>query len=183
MYLATIFSYLSGFANMIFVLCPIIYLFLGIAPIVAWNLNFFLLFVPFYLLNRLMFYAAAEGVAVKRGEQYNLSLFPLWIKAVLAVFAKNEVGFAVTPKTRQSGNFLPLIKVQLGTLVLTFAGIVYAAFGLAFGWRADYTGILVNSFWGCYNIWQLLILVRAARYRPPADWKPLPPSARPMKGA
>jgi cellulose synthase (UDP-forming) len=183
MYFATIFSYLSGFANLIFVLCPIIFLFFGLSPVRAWNVDFFLRFVPFYLLNRLMFYVAAEGVDVKRGEQYNLALFPLWIKAVVGVFTKREVGFSVTPKTRQTGNFLPLIKVQLGTLVITVAGMVYAALGLALGWRADYVGILVNAFWGCYNIWQLLILVRAARYRPPEDWKPHPPSARPTQGA
>ncbi len=175
MYFATIYSYFSGFANLIFVICPLVFFFLGVSPVRAWSLDFFVRFVPFYVLNRMMFFVAAEGVGVKRGEQYNLALFPLWIKAVLGVVIGKKISFAVTPKTRQSGNFLPAIKVQLAVIVLTVAGMAFALTSYFLGRRADLAGILVNSFWACYNIAQFLVIVRAAFYAPPEGWNPRPP--------
>jgi cellulose synthase (UDP-forming) len=175
MYAATIFSYFSGFASLVFVLCPLVFLFFGISPVRAWNFDFFIRFIPFFILNRLMFLIAAEGLSVKRGEQYSLALFPLWIKAVLGAFLNKKIVFAVTPKTRQSGNFLSAVKVQIGVIILTVAGLAFAVAGLAMGRRADYFGVLVNAFWGCFNVYQLLTIVRAARYSPPADWDPRPP--------
>jgi cellulose synthase (UDP-forming) len=175
MYFGTIFSYFSGFSNLVFVLCPLVFLFFGISPVRAWNLDFFLFFVPFYVLNRVMFYVAAEGLSIRRGEQYNLGLFPLWIKAALGVLSGRKIAFAVTPKTRQSGNFLPAIKTQIGVIILTAAGMAFAAFGLISGSRADLFGILVNSFWGCVNCSQLIVIVRAAIYSPPKDRDSRPP--------
>jgi cellulose synthase (UDP-forming) len=175
MYAATIFSYFSGFANLVFVLCPLVFLFFGVSPVRAWNLDFFIRFIPFFILNRVMFVIAAEGLPIKRGEQYNLALFPLWIRAVLGVFLNKKIAFAVTPKTRQSGNFLSAVKVQIGVIVLTVAGLAFAVAGLAMGRRADYFGVFVNAFWGCFNVYQLLTIVRAARYSPPAGWNPRPP--------
>lgn len=183
MYFATINSYFSGFANFVFVLCPLVFLFFGVAPVRAWNLDFFLRFIPFFILNRIMFFVAAEGLPVKRGEQYNLGLFPLWIKAVLGVITGREIRFAVTPKTRQSGHFLSQVKVQIGTIVLTAAGIAYAITGLALGTRSNYLGTAINAFWGCYNIYQLAAIVRAAVYSPPEGWEPQPPSPGRYQGA
>ena len=183
MYFATINSYFSGFANLVFVLCPLVFLFFGVAPIKAWNLDFFLRFIPFFILNRLMFFVAAEGLPVHRGEQYNLGLFPLWIKAVVGVVTGREIRFTVTPKTRQSGRFLSSIKVQIGVIVLTMAGIAYAAVGLALGTRGNYLGIAVNAFWGCYNVYELAAIVRAAVYTPPEGWEPQPPSFGRDQGA
>ena len=183
MYFATINSYFSGFANLVFVLCPLVFLFFDVAPIKAWNLDFFLRFIPFFILNRLMFFIAAEGLPVHRGEQYNLGLFPLWIKAVLGVVTGREIRFTVTPKTRQSGRFLSSVKVQIGVIVLTLAAIAYAVTGLALGTRANYLGIAVNAFWGCYNVHQLATIVRAAVYTPPEGWEPQPPEPGRGQGA
>ena len=175
MYSATIFSYFSGFANFIFALCPLVFLFFGISPVRAWNLDFFLRFIPFFILNRVMFFIAAEGLPVRRGEQYNFGLFPLWIKAVLGVLVRRKIAFAVTPKTRQSGHFLSTVKVQIFVIALTAASLGFAIAGLASGRRDDYLGLFVNAFWGCYNVMQLSVIVRAALYSPPRGWNPQPP--------
>jgi cellulose synthase (UDP-forming) len=183
MYFATINSYFSGFANLVFVLCPLVFLFFGVAPIKAWDLDFFLRFIPFFVLNRLMFVVAAEGLPVHRGEQYNLGLFPLWIRAVLGVVTGREIRFTVTPKTRQSGRFLSSVKVQIGVIALTLAGLAYAAAGLALGTRGNLLGIAVNAFWGCYNVYELAAIVRAAVYTPPEGWEPQPPRPARDQGA
>jgi cellulose synthase (UDP-forming) len=176
MYFGTIFSYFSGFASLVFLLCPLFYFFFGISPVRAWNLEFFMWFLPFFVLNRAMFLVAAEGISVKRGEQYNLCLFPLWIEAVMSVLVGKRIAFAVTPKTRQAGSFLGAIKVQLGAIALTVAGIAFALIGLFTGSRADTFGVMVNIAWSGYNISQFITIVRAALYSPPAGWNPQPPS-------
>ncbi|MDP3179455.1 MAG: glycosyltransferase, partial [Spirochaetaceae bacterium] len=101
MYFATMYSYFSGFSNLVFVAAPLFYFFLGLSPVAAWSVDFFARFLPFYLLNRFMFVFVAWGIPVKRGEQYNLALFPLWIKAVTSVLFGRKISFAVTPKQRQ----------------------------------------------------------------------------------
>jgi len=175
MYFATVLSYFSGFANLIFVICPLVFFFWDIAPVRAWNTDFFFRFIPFFVLNRLMFHIAAEGIPVRKGEQYTLALFPLWIKAVFSVVFQRKIAFAVTPKTRRTGKFISAIKVQLGVIAITVAGLAFAIIGLGLGWRSNYFGVLVNAFWGCYNLWQLMVIVRAALYSPPKDWNPQPP--------
>src|SRR5208283_2639943 len=40
MYLSTIFSYFSGFASFVFLLCPVLYFFFGVTPVRAWSLQF-----------------------------------------------------------------------------------------------------------------------------------------------
>ncbi len=48
-------------------------------------------------------------------------------------------------------------------------------FSFIVGWNLQVERILVNIFWGCYNIVMLSAIVRAAVYRPLADWKARPP--------
>ena len=55
MYFATMWSYLSGFAAIAFLLAPIFYLTLGVLPVHAYGLTFLSLFAPYFLLNQLVF--------------------------------------------------------------------------------------------------------------------------------
>jgi len=176
MYFATIYSYFGGFFSLMLVSAPIIWFFTGVAPVAAWSPDFFLRLMPFLLLNRLVFRLVSRGLSVKRSEQYNLALFPLWITAVLSVVLNRPISFVVTPKQREAGNYLPLVWPQIAAIALNLAGLAYAT--LAFlGGRGPYTafGLFVNGFWALYNCVMLSSIVRAAVYQPPADWKPQPP--------
>jgi cellulose synthase (UDP-forming) len=107
MYFATMWTYLSGYAAVIYFTAPIIYLLLGILPVSSLSTDFFIRFVPFMIVNQLLFAVAGRGISTWRGQQYSLALFPTWIKACPTA-ARNvrfgrPLGFAVTPKARQSG--------------------------------------------------------------------------------
>lgn len=175
-YFTTMYSYFSGFFNLIYVLSPIVYLFTTIPPVSAWSLEFAWRLVPFLLLNKLMFQYVAWGLSIWRGEQYSLALFPLWIQSVLSVLAGAKLKFVVTSKQRQTGNYLHLIRPQLLIVWLTALAIVYGLFSLVVGWNLQVEGVLVNIFWGCYNIVMLSAIVRAAVYKPPASWEARPPA-------
>lgn len=178
-YFTTMYSYFSGFFNLIYVLSPIIYLFTGIPPVAAWTREFLWRLVPYLLLNKILFYYVAQGIKVHRGEQYSLALFPLWIRAVVTVLTGAKLRFVVTPKQRQSGNYLPLVWPQALVIWLTGLAIAYALLAFAFGWNQQWEGLVINIFWGCYNILMLSIIVRAAVYEAPKEWQPAPPAFLP----
>lgn len=169
------YSYFGGFVNLIFLLVPLLYLFFGLSAVSSWSVGFIIRLLPLLILNRLLSSYVTHGLNVRRSEEYSLALFPLWIQAVISVFSGMELKFAVTAKQRQSGNYLRLVWAQIVMVVLTIAASLYGLVSLALGWNPNVYGILINVFWGMYNILPLSRIIRAAYYAPPADWQPRPP--------
>ncbi|MFF5793278.1 glycosyltransferase family 2 protein [Paeniglutamicibacter sp. NPDC012692] len=169
MYFATMWSYLSGFAAVVYFAAPVIYLLLGILPVASLSTDFFIRFIPFMVVNQLLFAVAGHGIPTWRGQQYSLALFPTWIKACTTaarnVWFGRPLGFAVTPKSRQAGGpRWSLIRPQLTAAALlgvaAVAGIVRLATGLA-----EPVGTLVNVGWVVFDLLVLSVLYKAVRYR------------------
>jgi cellulose synthase (UDP-forming) len=172
MYFATMWSYLSGFAALVYLAAPIIFLCFGVLPVTAWSRDFFERFIPFFLASQLLFVIAARGVRTWRGQQYALALFPVWIKAVWTAAANvwfgRPLGFAVTPKTPRGGRRRPgqarLVWPQLTAMVLlvvaAVVGVVRASLGLSW-----WVGTAVNLVWVGYDLVVLSVVVQALRYR------------------
>lgn len=163
-YFTTMYSYFSGFAYLIFILSPMIFLFTGIAPVSAYTADFFWRLIPFLILNRLLFRMAAQGQKVRRSEQYSLALFPLWIKAVFSVLFGKKPSFVVTPKKRIRGRFLKLIRPQILCIILSWAACIYGIYSTLTGKLTNLIGTGVNVFWAIYNSISLLIIFKAALY-------------------
>ncbi|MFF1529734.1 glycosyltransferase family 2 protein [Cellulomonas sp. NPDC058312] len=170
MYFATMWSYLSGFAALVYLAAPIIFLCFGVLPVTAWTVDFFVRFIPFFLASQVLFLVAARGVRTWRGQQYALALFPVWIKAVWTAAANvwfgRPLGFAVTPKVRPSGSTASwrLVWPQLLAMVLlvvaAVVGVVRASLGLSW-----WVGTAVNLVWVVYDLVVLSVVVQALRYR------------------
>ncbi|WP_285247839.1 glycosyltransferase family 2 protein [Pseudarthrobacter sp. efr-133-R2A-89] len=169
MYFATMWTYLSGFAAVIYFAAPIIYLLLGILPVSSLSWDFFIRFIPFMVVNQLLFAVAGRGIPTWRGQQYSLALFPTWIKACTTaarnVWFGRPLGFAVTPKARQSGGpswslIRPQIVVSILLAVAAVVGIIRLATGLA-----EPLGTLVNVIWVVFDLVVMSILVRAVLYK------------------
>lgn len=175
-YFTTMYSYFSGFFSLIFLLAPIVYLLSGVAPVSAWSAQFLWRLIPYLILNKLLFKYVASGISVWRGEQYSLALFPIWIQAVISVVSGAKPRFVVTPKQRQTGNYLRLVWPQLLVIGLTAGAMVFGLFSIASGGPLTPGGLSINLFWGSYNIVMLLAIVRAALYRPPPGWDGRPPA-------
>jgi cellulose synthase (UDP-forming) len=172
MYFATMWSYLSGFASVVYLLAPVIYLLFGVLPVRALDADFFWHLLPFLLINQVLFTVVGWGNNTWRGQQYNLALFPLWIKAVTStignVFFGKKLGFVVTPKTRQRGVHFGLVRVQLGMMALLVFAILVGLGKLALGISDEGVPILVNVFWACYDLLMLSVVLDAATYQPSA---------------
>ncbi|SLM18409.1 putative glycosyltransferase [uncultured spirochete] len=179
MYFATMYSYFSGFFNLVLLLAPIIYFFTGIAPVNSWSTDFFVRFIPFFVMNKIMFRFVASGIPVWRGEQYNLAMFPLNIRAVLSVLSGKKLGFVVTPKQKEGGHDFRLIWPQTTVIVLTIAAATYGIIEFFLGRGIPPVGLAVNLTWSIYNIISLAVVVKALYYQPPDGWSAqLPEFAR-----
>jgi cellulose synthase (UDP-forming) len=167
MYAATFWSYLGALWNTVFLLAPLVYLYFGISPVSAYTSDFFLHSVPFLVANELAFMIATWGVSGYKGKVFYLATFPISLRAISAVLKGETIKFPVTPKDRQSGVHLRLVWPQIAVIVLTLAGLAFAAVRLALG-SADYSlgGLIVNAFWALHNVVAMAIFVLAAFWAP-----------------
>ncbi|MHA7282040.1 glycosyltransferase [Arthrobacter sp. TMS2-4] len=170
MYGATMWSYLSGFAAVIYIAAPIIYLIFGILPVNSISTEFFVRLIPFLLVNQLLFVVVGKGVKTWRGQQYSLALFPVWIRSITSAFGNVYLGrdldFAVTPKTLQQDTALrwDLVKPQLWAMGLLAGAAVIGLVRLALG-QADILGTSVNIVWVVFDLVIFSVIIEAVRYR------------------
>ncbi|WP_446740381.1 glycosyltransferase family 2 protein [Nesterenkonia sp. YGD6] len=173
MYFGTMWSYLAGFAAIVYLSAPIIYLMFGVMPVTAWSGDFFARFLPYFLINQLFFLIVSRGIRTWRGQQYSLALFPVWIRACTSSFAnvvfKKPLSFVVTRKDGRVGGSLPLREVwpQLTAIALLIIALITGVVRVLMG-TADGTGTLVNIVWVAYSLAALSVVIQALRYKGPA---------------
>ncbi|SFK77271.1 cellulose synthase (UDP-forming) [Geodermatophilus ruber] len=173
MYFATMWSYLSGFAAVVYIAAPVLYLFFGIRPVQSFGGDFAVRLVPYLLATQLLFLVVGYGIRTWRGQQYSLALFPLWIRACTTavgnVFFGRSLGFVVTPKTRQDSGGFPwrLVRAQLVAIVLLVAALVVGLVRLGLGLAPTAQGTWINVVWVLYDLVVLSVIIQAGRYRGP----------------
>ncbi|WP_314425410.1 glycosyltransferase family 2 protein [uncultured Microbacterium sp.] len=173
MYFATMWSYLSGFAAVVYLTAPVVYLVFGVLPVTAWSVDFFVRFLPYFLVNQILFLVVAKGIRTWRGQQYSLALFPVWIRACWTAFANVVFGrplsFAVTRKDGRDPRGVPWREIwpQLTAMVVLSIALVIGVARVIVG-TGDGTGTLVNTVWVLYDLVVLSVIIQAARYRGPA---------------
>ncbi|WP_282603264.1 glycosyltransferase [Paracoccus sp. PARArs4] len=169
MYGATFYSYLGAIWNVVFLFAPAIYLFTGIAPVSAYSNDFFEHVIPFMILLELSMMVGTWGIAGYAAKASYLAFFPVGLRAIWAVARGQKISFPVTPKDRQSGRFLHLVRPQLAVLVLTGAGVLWGLGALAVGGTPHtLTGVVTNALWGLNNCVAMAGIVAAALWQPPA---------------
>jgi cellulose synthase (UDP-forming) len=168
MYFATMWSYLSGFAAVVYLAAPMLYLCFGVRPVTTYGDEFLWHLVPYLVVNQLLFLVVGYGMRTWRGQQYSLALFPVWIRSLTTaignVWFGRSLGFAVTPKFRQAGG--PpwrLVRPQLIAMGLLVLSLVVGLVRLALG-HADAGGTLVNVVWVLYDLVVLSVIIDAALY-------------------
>ena len=177
MYFSTMWTYLSGFAAIVYIGAPVVYLMIGVLPVQALSTEFFLRLVPFLVVNQLLFWLVADGRPTWRGQQYSLALFPVWIQSFTSafgnVFLKRPLDFAVTPKTKQepTGPAWHLVRPQLWAMGLLVAAMGVGVIRILAG-QANTAGAVFNMVWVAFDLLIFSVIIKAARYRgfePPPD--------------
>lgn len=167
MYATTFYSYLAPLWNVIFLFAPVLYLLTGLSPVSAYSTNFFLHLIPFLVTLELAIMVGTWGVDGYPAKASYLSFFPLGLKAIWTVARGEKISFKVTPKTRQSGTFLSLVRPQIAVVVLTILGVLWAIGALVFGGTShSASGVLANTLWGLNNCIAMAGIIAAAMWQP-----------------
>ncbi len=170
MYATTFYSYLAPIWNVIFLIAPIVYLFTGVSPVSAYSAEFFWHLIPFLVTLELAMMAGTWGVSGFAAKSSYLSFFPLGLKAIWSVIKGQQISFKVTPKVRQSGNFLALVRPQIAIVALTVLAGVWSLAALALGPTShSATGVVSNLLWGFNNCLAMLGIIGAALWLPETD--------------
>jgi cellulose synthase (UDP-forming) len=147
-----------------------IFLLFGVLPVTAFAADFFLHFLPFFIVNQFLFLVAARGLPTWRGQQYTLALFPVWIKACVTAFnnvvLRLPLDFAVTPKSKPTNTGLQLgrLRWQIVVAVLLFVSVVVGIVRLIV-LGDEPLGTIVNIVWVVYDFAALSALIGAVRYK------------------
>lgn len=178
MYTATMSTYFSGFANAVYLIMPAFFVLFGWLPIRSYSENFWILFLPYWLLNHVVVRVAAGRLPLWRGQCFQLALFPLWIQASVdaarATLFRRPLSFSVTPKTRQAAKSFSLIRIQLFVIAL-LAGSVGVGLVRIINGDPRRWPLSINLAWASYSIVTLWVIVQAALYD--RSSKPTPASA------
>lgn len=166
MYGTTFWSYLACLWNTVFLISPLIYLFTNIPPVSAYSQPFYLHFLPFFIVSELAFMFGTWGLSAWDGRSSYLALYSMNLRALDTVLRGEKIKFHVTPKERQQGMFLYLVKPQLAIVALTLLGLIWGGIKVANGDIEDPSGYIINIFWGGVNIAAMMPMILAAMWKP-----------------
>lgn len=167
MYATTFWSNLAPLWNVVFLAAPIVYLATGIAPVSAYTLPFFLHAIAFLVALELAMMVGTWGIAGYASKSSYLAFFPLGLRAIGAVAAGRKISFPVTPKDRQLGRHLRLVRPQIAVVALTVAALAWGIVALLRGdTMHTVTGVVTNALWGLNNCLAMSGIIRAALWTP-----------------
>ncbi|MDX6309451.1 MAG: hypothetical protein QOI06_2497 [Nocardioidaceae bacterium] len=170
MYFSTMWTYLSGFAAVVYIAAPVAYLVFGVRPVHSYGPQFMMYFIPYLIANQVLFFVVGYGIRTWRGHQYSLVLFPLWIRAFTTavgnVYFGRSLGFVVTSKTLGARvSQWRFVKAQLAAIIVLIVAAVVGLIRLHLGSAPSTWGTVVNLTWVGYDLVVLSVIIEAARYR------------------
>lgn len=166
-YGATFWSYLALLWMPVILFAPVFSLFTGLPPLKAYSLEFFIHFLPVFLVNELAMHVGCKGYNTHAGRTLSLATIPLQAKGLWQVLRGQKLGFPTTPKT--------LFATQKNQYALpaVFVLLLFAA-ALISGWVSYQRGIdgfsrsllIVNGFWIIWSSLSFLKVIQMSRWRP-----------------
>ena len=171
-YAATFWSYLTAIWTPIMLIAPAISLFLGIAPVKAYSLEFFAYFLPAVLISELAMIAACKDHDIQCGRVMATGGLVIQLRALLSVLAGKRPSFPPTPKTPDRAvqviANLRYIWVNVVLMATYCCAAIYGLWGYTEGWSGYSVPFLtVNLFWLAWNSLSVVRILRAAFWCPP----------------
>ena len=141
--------YLCGLRDLLYLLCPILFIFTGVPAVQGSTLSAFILhFVPYFLVSAATIWYAGRGITGLRGIVMGFGSFPVLIESLVTVILQRKVGFAVTSKKRGSRNSGGYLWVYLFFVVLCLAALAYSSRARA----KVYTALFISLLWVIYTL-------------------------------
>jgi len=156
-YLSSSSYYLSGIIVLINALLPLTYFFLQLKPLTINTMTLALIFLPYIFVILYTLQMTSNFTYTFRALSFSLGSSTIYIKALWATITRRQNAFAVTSKTRVSGNHGKLVLPHLMYIALVAAGIIYGV--MREGWSAS---MLSNIAWAMIYIAAFAPFIAAA---------------------
>lgn len=156
-YVSSAAFYLNGLIVFIDMTMPLFYLFFNLEPVAATTTSFALYFVPFMFMSLYAIYLASAQSITFRAISFTQASFTIHLRALISLLLRQKMGFSVTPKSAQSGNFLYLTYPHLiyALLVCIGSGVSIARNGIT-------PSVVTNITWAWFNIILFIPFIKAA---------------------
>jgi cellulose synthase (UDP-forming) len=162
-YLASALYYFNGPIVVIGLVMPLIYLFFNIQPVLTSSTSFALFFAPFMFISLYTLFIASGESLTFRAMSFSQASWTLQLQALYSLITKQSMGFAVTPKAAQQGNFLRLAYPHIAYILLAIIGVGVSVYrnGLS-------PSLLANVAWVLFNAIMFMPFILASY-----DWSSL----------
>lgn len=156
-YLSSASFYLTGVVVVIDAALPLIYFYAGLVPVHISSMLLAAVFLPYLFSTIYVIQRSSNFTFTFASLGFSMGSFYIHLKALGSAITFRKAGFEITRKSKQRGNFLPLVKWHLIYMVVAFAGIPFALV------REGFSASLVNNVaWAVMNAVVFLPFVRAA---------------------
>lgn len=144
--------YFIGWAFLLLMICPTIYLFFGVPSYFMNPYIYLLSYTPYFLMTLIVFYSSMRkrhysSSDVYTGMTMGSLMFPIFLAASFMGIIGKKMAFVVTPKGKsEKAPFLSLWPWHLVILV----NLIAISVGLSHFWNNPYA-IAINIFWVSYH--------------------------------
>ncbi|GCE17688.1 glycosyltransferase [Dictyobacter kobayashii] len=155
--------YLCGVRDLIYLVCPLLFIFTSIPAVRGSTLDAFLWhFLPYFLSSAAVLWYAGRGITGLRGIIIGFGCFPVLLESLAAVIFKRKVGFTVTSKKRGTKSSGSHLWIYVAFVVAGIAAIGYALHSnvqqrvsllISVLWVIYALAMLSSFLWLCYSDW------------------------------
>jgi len=145
--------YLVGLAFFSLMICPVLYLLLGVPSFFAKPEIYFLAFLPYIMLSMSVFYMVlgTRNYKVKDlflGQLLGISSFSVYLRAAFSALLGFKATFGITEKAK--GKAIPYFKLwpQITMIFLNFIAVTWGINRFIYEREP---AVLVNGFWALYH--------------------------------
>jgi len=156
-YFSSVLFYLNGIVVAIDILMPLIYFYFGLRPVAATTTSFAIFFIPYIFLILFTLYEVSGRSITFRAMAFSQSSWFLQIQTFFENLLRFKVGFDVTPKKAQTGNYIFLAFPHIAYVFLGVIGM-----GIALFREGINPSIITNIAWFIFNSFMFLPYIKAA---------------------
>ncbi|MDB5179744.1 MAG: hypothetical protein JWN12_376 [Candidatus Saccharibacteria bacterium] len=156
-YLASSSYYVSGIIVLINALLPLAYFFFALKPLTINTMTLALIFLPYIFVILYTLQLTSNFTYTFRALSFSLGSSTIYMKALWHTIIRKNNGFAVTSKTKVSGNYGKLVLPHLIYIGLVIAGVAWGV--VREGWSAS---MLSNIAWAFIYIAAFAPFISAA---------------------
>ncbi len=156
-YLASALYYFNGVVVLIDILMPLLFLIFGWQAVNARTTTVAFFFLPFMFFNLLTLYVVSDGTLNFNTFAFVHSSFFLHVTAFASAVLGLKSGFSVTPKEKQSGNYIRLVYPHLLYILL----VGFASALAIYRWGLN-PSVATNIAWAVINALLFIPFIKEA---------------------